>query len=83
MSSVEEQEAGMAPSATPTPEDLLLIEDVSLITRRSVGALRWLRHQGQGPKGHRAGRRIYFRRGDVMEWLAEQERAADTQPPTA
>jgi dihydrofolate reductase len=45
--------------------------------------LRWLRHQGRGPKGHRAGRRIYFRRGDVMEWLAEQERAAGTSHPTA
>jgi hypothetical protein len=73
----------MAPSAAPSSEDLLLIEDVSVITRRSVGALRWLRNQGQGPKGHRAGRRIYFKRGDVMEWLAEQERAASPSRPTA
>jgi hypothetical protein len=71
----------MAPSATPVPEDVLLIEDVSVITRRSVGTLRWLRHQGQEPKGHRAGRRVYFRRGDVMEWLAEQERSASSQSP--
>ena len=83
MLSAAEQEAGMTSSTTPSPEDLLLIEDVSAITRRSVGTLRWLRHQGQGPKGHRAGRRIYFRRGDVMEWLAEQERAADTARPIA
>ena len=73
----------MAPNATPGLEDLLLIEDVSLITRRSVGTLRWLRHQGQGSRGHRAGRRIYLRRGDVMEWLAEQERAAGSQRPPA
>lgn len=73
----------MAPGATPGSEDLLLIEDVSVITRRSVGTLRWLRHQGHGPKGHRAGRRIYFRRGDVMEWLAERERAAVSQRPPA
>lgn len=72
----------MAPSATPGPENLLLIEDVSVITRRSVGTLRWLRHQGHGPKGHRAGRRIYFRRGDVMEWLAEQERAEGASRPS-
>jgi hypothetical protein len=83
MLSTPEQEARMATSTTPSPEDLLLIEDVSAITRRSVGTLRWLRHQGRGPKGHRAGRRIYFRRGDVMEWLAEQERAAGTSHPTA
>jgi hypothetical protein len=73
----------MALGTMPGSEDLLLIEDVSIITRRSVGTLRWLRHQGQGPKGHRAGRRIYFRRGDVMEWLAEQERAAGSQRPSA
>lgn len=73
----------MAPSATPSPEDLLLIEDVSVITRRSVGTLRWLRHQGQGPKAYRSGRRIYFKRGDVMSWLAEQGRADDSSGPTA
>jgi hypothetical protein len=57
-------------------DDLLLLPEVAEITRRSVDTLRWLRHKGEGPKGHLVGRRIYFRRGDVMDWLAEQERAA-------
>jgi predicted DNA-binding transcriptional regulator AlpA len=62
--------------STPSPDDLLLITEVAQITRRSVDTLRWLRHRGEGPKGHRAGRRVYYRRSDVAEWLAEQERAA-------
>jgi predicted DNA-binding transcriptional regulator AlpA len=65
------------------PDDLLLLPEVALLTRRSEATLRWLRHQGDGPKGHRAGRRIYFRRGDVMAWLAEQERAASVTGPAA
>jgi hypothetical protein len=58
-----------------SPDDLLLIHEVAIVTRRSVDTLRWLRHRGEGPPAHRAGRRIYFRRGGVMQWLAQQEQA--------
>jgi Helix-turn-helix domain len=58
-----------------SPDDLLLIDEVAIVTRRTVDTLRWLRHRGEGPPAHRAGRRIYFRRGGVMRWLAEQEQA--------
>jgi predicted DNA-binding transcriptional regulator AlpA len=68
---------------TPNPDDLLLFPEVAVITRRSEATLRWLRHRGEGPKGHRAGKRVYFRRGDVMAWLAEQERAASDPRPAA
>ena len=70
-------------NTTQSPDDLLFIHEVALLTRRSVDTLRWLRHRGDGPKGHRAGRRVYFRRGDVMAWLAEQERAAIASGPAA
>ena len=59
---------------TPSPDDLLLIDEVALITRRSVDTLRWLRHKGEGPAGFRMGRRVVFRRGAVMDWIAEKER---------
>lgn len=66
---------------TPNPDDLLLLPEVAELTRRSEATLRWLRHRGEGPHGHRAGRRIYYRRGDVLQWLAEQERqGADPRP---
>lgn len=60
---------------TQSPDDLLLLLEVAEITRRSVDTLRWLRHKGNGPEGFLMGRRLYFRRGAVMEWIAEQERA--------
>jgi hypothetical protein len=60
--------------ATPNPDDLLLIDEVAAITRRSVDALRWLRHKGEGPAAFRSGRRIMYRRGAVLEWIAAQER---------
>lgn len=66
---------------TLSPDDLLTMPEVAEITRRSVDTLRWLRHNGEGPRGHRAGRRVYFWRRDVMAWLAEQEqRGADLRP---
>jgi predicted DNA-binding transcriptional regulator AlpA len=64
----------MGRETIPSPDDLLLPE-VAEITRRSVDTLRWLRHRGEGPPGFRMGRRVVFRRGAVMEWIAEQERA--------
>jgi hypothetical protein len=70
-------------SDSASPDDLLLIHEVATITRRSVDTLRWLRHKGEGPRGHRAGRRVYFRRGDVMAWLAEQERRGSDPRPAA
>lgn len=59
---------------TPSPDDLLLIEEVATITRRTVDTLRWLRHKGEGPEGFRMGRRLVFRRRAVTEWIAQQER---------
>ena len=61
-------------NTTPSPDDLLLIDEVAAITRRTVDALRWLRHEGEGPAGFRMGRRVVYRRGAVMEWIARQER---------
>jgi len=68
---------------TVSPDDLLLLPEVAEITRRSEATLRWLRHRGDGPVGHRAGRRIYYRRGDVLAWLAEQERRSSAPQPVA
>jgi hypothetical protein len=59
---------------TPSPDDLLLIDEVADITRRTVDGLRWLRHKGEGPAAFRSGRRLMYRRGAVMEWIAQQER---------
>ena len=62
----------MGRDITPSSDDLLLLPEVAEITRRSVDTLRWLRHRGEGPPGFRMGRRVVFRRGAVMEWIAQQ-----------
>ena len=64
----------MGHDTTPSPDDLLLLPEVAEITRQSVDTLRWLRHRGKGPQGFRMGRRVVFRRGVVMAWIAKQER---------
>jgi predicted DNA-binding transcriptional regulator AlpA len=64
----------MGRDTTLSPDDLLLLPEVAEITRRSIDTLRWLRHRGEGPPGFRMGRRVVFRRGAVMEWIAQQER---------
>ena len=64
----------------PNPDDLLLLPEVAEITRRSIDTLRWLRHCGKGPRGHRSGRRVYYRRGVVMAWLKEEEKRAEDAP---
>lgn len=64
----------MGRETIPSSDDLLLLPEVAEITRRSVDTLRWLRHRGEGPPGFRMGRRVVFRRGAVMEWIAQQER---------
>jgi hypothetical protein len=65
-----------------SPDDLLLIDEVAEITRRTVDALRWLRHKGQGPAAFRNGRRLVYRRSAVMEWIAQMERQQiGTRPP--
>jgi hypothetical protein len=61
-------------NTTPSPDDLLLIDEVAEITRRTVDGLRWLRHKGEGPDSFRMGRRLVYRRGAVTEWIARQER---------
>jgi hypothetical protein len=68
---------------SPDDEDLLLIQDVAKMTRRSVDTLRWLRHRGEGPPAHRAGRRLYYRRGGVRRWLAELEQRGSNRSPVA
>jgi predicted DNA-binding transcriptional regulator AlpA len=64
----------MGRDTTLSPDDLLLLPEVAEITRRSIDTLRWLRHRGEGPPRFRMGRRVVFRRGAVMEWIAQQER---------
>ncbi|ACZ31089.1 regulatory protein MerR [Xylanimonas cellulosilytica DSM 15894] len=38
----------------------------------SEETLRWWRAEGRGPKSFNIGRRVFYRRADVEQWMAEQ-----------
>lgn len=56
-----------------TADPLLLIPEVVTMTRLSDNTLRYLRHDGRGPRSFLVGRRVVYRRSEVLRWLAEQE----------
>ena len=49
--------------------ELLVIDEVSELTRIPVATLRYWRHQGRGPKGARLGGRLVYRKADVINWI--------------
>lgn len=53
-------------------DKLLTLAEVAEMTRLSVNTVRWLRHNGKGPKSGKLGRRIFYREPDVIEWVNAQ-----------
>jgi predicted DNA-binding transcriptional regulator AlpA len=51
---------------------LLRVEDVSEMTGVSPDTLRHWRHQQTGPKSARLGKRIVYRKADVIAWVDAQ-----------
>lgn len=60
---------------TERDDDLLLIGEVSAISRLPEATIRHHRAKGTGPVGFVLGRRLVFRRGEVKRWIAEREQA--------
>jgi predicted DNA-binding transcriptional regulator AlpA len=57
--------------------EILLIEEVSELTRLPLATLRFYRHRGDGgPKSFKLGNRVAYKRADVLEWI-EEHYAAD------
>lgn len=51
-------------------EDLLNTSEVARVAHLPEGTLRYYRHVGKGPRGMKIGRRVLYRRKDVLAWLA-------------
>lgn len=51
------------------PVRLLTLDEVAIMLRKSPAQLRWLRHQGTGPKSAKLGGRVMYREQDVTEWI--------------
>ena len=60
-------------------EDLLLTTaEVAAMTRAPQSTVRYWRHLGQGQASFRLGRRVVYRRHEVLRWLREKEAAEAT-----
>lgn len=60
----------------PYDDELLTTADLAAITRSPASTVRYWRYLGTGPRGFRIGRRVLYRRSEVMRWLAELEAEA-------
>jgi predicted DNA-binding transcriptional regulator AlpA len=66
---------GDLPKAPPFSE-ILLMEEVSELTRLPLATLRFYRHRGQGgPKSFKLGNRVVYKRADVEAWIESQYQA--------
>ncbi|NKZ13663.1 helix-turn-helix domain-containing protein [Mycolicibacterium septicum DSM 44393] len=50
------------------------VAEVSAYAGIPEATLRWYRSKGKGPRSFRVGRKIRYRKADVLAWLDEQER---------
>jgi predicted DNA-binding transcriptional regulator AlpA len=55
--------------------DFLTSAQVSQLTGLPQATLRYWRHANKGPASFSLGRRIVYRREEVMRWIAAQEEA--------
>jgi predicted DNA-binding transcriptional regulator AlpA len=57
-------------STEVTPRDILLLEEVSELTRLPKATLRFYRHRGEGgPQSFKLGNRVVYKRSDVLAWI--------------
>jgi predicted DNA-binding transcriptional regulator AlpA len=60
----------------PTLGEILLMEEVSELTRIPLSTLRYYRHTGRlGPRSFLLGGRVVYKRGDVEAWIESRYQA--------
>lgn len=59
-------------------EKLLYLEEVAAMLRRSPAQLRWMRHNGTGPRAGKIAGRLMYRESDVVAWVDAQFESDDT-----
>jgi predicted DNA-binding transcriptional regulator AlpA len=55
--------------STITALKLLTLEEVADMLRKTPAQMRWMRHNGTGPKSAKLGGRVMYRESDVVEWI--------------
>lgn len=48
---------------------LLTLDEVADMLRKSPAQMRWMRHNGTGPRAARLGGRVMYREIDVINWV--------------
>lgn len=61
------------PDSEVEDDDLLTTAEVVAITRAPASTVRYWRHVGTGPRSFRLGRRVVYRRRDVLAWIEKCE----------
>ena len=61
------------PAADEENDDLLTTAEVVAITRAPASSVRYWRHVGMGPRSFRLGKRVVYRRRDVLAWITQCE----------
>lgn len=51
------------------PMRLLTLGEVADLLRKSPAQMRWMRHNGKGPRSARLGGRVMYLEQDVIEWV--------------
>jgi predicted DNA-binding transcriptional regulator AlpA len=49
--------------------ELLTIEEAAALAKKPVATMRWLRATGRGPRSGKLGRRVVYKRDDVIAWV--------------
>ena len=52
-----------------TAMKLLTLDEVAEMLRKSPAQLRWMRHNGTGPRSARLGGRVMYMEQDVIDWV--------------
>jgi len=50
----------------------MTLNEVADVLRRTPAQLRWMRHNGTGPKSAKLAGRVMYRRRDVLRWIDDQ-----------
>lgn len=48
---------------------LLTINEAADMLRKSPAQMRWLRHNGTGPRCAKLGGRVMYRESDLLDWV--------------
>ena len=54
------------------PTDFSTTAEVADLTRRPPSTVAYWRHRGEGPRYAKVGKRVLYRREDVVAWLESQ-----------